>query len=684
MQGAEVADTNQNQSDINLKEELRRFWETESIGITDNPEHPESDGQFLPSMSFDVKQGRYEVSLPWKAACKPSSTNYNICLFRLQHLRSRLKMNRELAQEYADTFKRQAESGIIERVPVSQEQLPDVFFLPHHGVVRVDKETTKLRIVFDGSARDHNSCSLNDCLEKGPNLTPHVFDILVKFRVYLTGLTADIEKAFHQIAVHPRDRDMLRFLWLDDVQTDHPNIIQYRFCRLVFGLTSSPAILSSVLMHHLTQQKDPKSLVHVLLAESLYVDDFVGGAMSDEEAFEIYHKAWQIMKAAGFNLRKWNTNSPTLKIKIESELRGALGNGDPHSVAELKILGLCWNTENDELYVDTADLGKYVHSLSPTKRSVLKFSAKFFDPLGFLSPFTVNQKILFRSLCCNKVDWDDQLEGEALRGWNRLSIDLEAISRVRVRRCYFRLTQKVVSSQLHGFSDASKRAFAAVIYLRVEYEGEEPEVTLVAAKTRVSPIKRQSIPRLELLGATILARLMNTVRSSLAKTRLPGELGMYYWTDSYTTLCWIKNNHHWKQYVQHRVSEIHSLTDKEQWRFCPGLQNPADLPSRGCSGEELVDNSSWWRGPEFLCQPQASWPMLPTSLNTAEAGKELVKHPPVLIHSLATNEANPITINLDKIIDIASYSSKIKLLRVTATVIKITQFWRKKTKDPQP
>ena len=334
--------------------------------------------------------------------------------------------------------------------------------------------------------------------------------------------------------------------------------------------------------------------------------------------------------------------------------------------------------------MDTADLGKYVHSLSPTKRSVLKFSAKLFDPLGFLSPFTVNQKILFRSLCCNKADWDDQLEGEALRGWNQLLIDLEAISRVRVPSCYFRLTQKVVSCQLHGFSDASERAFAAVIYLRVEYEGEEPEVTLVAAKTRVAPIKRQSIPRLELLGATILARLMNTVRSLLAKTRLPGELSMYYWTDSYTTLCWIKNNHHWKQYVQHRVSEIHSLTDKEQWRFCPGLQNPADLPSRGCSSEELVDNSSWWRGPEFLCQPQTSWPMLPTPLNTAEAGKELVKHPPLLIHSLATNEANPITINLDKIIDIARYSSKIKLLQVTATVIKITQFWRNKTKDPQP
>jgi len=143
--------------------------------------------------------------------------------------------------------------------------------VPHHGVVRINKETTKLRIVFDGSARDCNSCSLNDCLEKGPNLTPHVFDILIKFRTYLKGLSADIEKAFHHIAIDPHDRDMLRFLWFDDVQKDHPNIAQYRFCQLVFGLTSSPAILNSVLLHHLTQGKGSKYPVNRLLVESLYI-----------------------------------------------------------------------------------------------------------------------------------------------------------------------------------------------------------------------------------------------------------------------------------------------------------------------------------------------------------------------------------------------------------------------------
>ncbi|XP_065918882.1 uncharacterized protein [Dysidea avara] len=491
LQGSNAIDPlDPSHSIVNLNDELRRFWETEAIGIIDNPDRSELDSQFIPSMVFDENQGRYEVCLPWKANCKPSATNYNICLCRLQHLRSHLKMNRVLAQEYADTFSRQVNSGIIERVPLEQDPTTDVFFLPHHGVVRADKETTKLRIVFDGSAHDHNSCSLNDCLEKGPNLTPHVFDILVKFRTYRTGLSADIDKAFHQIAIDTRDRDMLRFLWFDDVNKDHPNIIQYRFCRLVFRLTSSPAILNSVLRHHLTQGKGNESPVNRLLEESLYVDDFVGGAVNDEEAFELYQKAQEVMKTAGFNLRKWNTNSPTLRAKIKNELRNF---GEQHAAAELKILGLSWNTDSDELYVDVTELMMYMSTLAPTKKSVLKFSAKLFDPLGFLGPFTVKQKILFQSLCSDKVNWDEPLDGDALKAWGRMPADLKAISRVRVQRCYFRESQRVISCQLHGFSDASERALAAVVYVRIEYEGQKPEITLVTSKTRVALIKRQTI-----------------------------------------------------------------------------------------------------------------------------------------------------------------------------------------------
>ena len=120
-------------------------------------------------------------------------------------------------------------------------------------MIREDKQTTKLRIVFDGSAKEPDQLSLNDCLDKGPSLTLNIFDILIKFRSYPIGMVADIEKAFHQIVVHSSDRDMLRFLWFDDVMSKEPGIVAYRFCRLMFGLTPSPAILNGVIQQHLTR-----------------------------------------------------------------------------------------------------------------------------------------------------------------------------------------------------------------------------------------------------------------------------------------------------------------------------------------------------------------------------------------------------------------------------------------------
>ena len=141
----------------------------------------------------------------------------------------------------------------------------------------------------------------------------------------------------------------------------------------------------------------------------------------------------------------------------------------------------------------------YLGTLIPTKRSLLRFSFKLFDPLGFVSPFVVRKKILFQNLCSSKVEWDDNLDGVALRKWNCLPRDIRSLICIRVPRCLFNLKDnKVVSYQLHGFSDVSKKAFAAVVYLCVEYKCLPPDVQLVASKTRVAPVKKQSIPWLKL------------------------------------------------------------------------------------------------------------------------------------------------------------------------------------------
>ena len=139
-------------------------------------------------------------------------------------------------------------------------------------------------------------------MDKGPNLTPHVFNTLVKFRVHRVGLVADIEKAFHQIVIEESDRNLLRFLWFKNVKDEQPEIVQYRFCHLVFGLTSSPAILNAVIQKHLSCHRDSEPQIMQLLAESFYVDDFVGGANDVEGGYKVFQISRKIMKEGGFNM----------------------------------------------------------------------------------------------------------------------------------------------------------------------------------------------------------------------------------------------------------------------------------------------------------------------------------------------------------------------------------------------
>ena len=330
----------------------------------------------------------------------------------------------------------------------------------------------------------------------------------------------------------------------------------------------------------------------------------------------------------------------------------------------VKVLGMNWDTVEDNFFFNFTDSCDYGMSLLVTKRSVLKLSAMVFDPMGFLTPCTVKLKILFQKLCLDKIDWDSNLPKQLLGTWNSLLNDLKCLNNVKIPRCYFR--SRPVQFELHGFSDTSNRAYTGVVYIQSLYEDGGTDVRLVALKTRVAPLKRQAISRLELLGALILAGLVN----SLDLTE--GNVKTVYWTDWTTALCWIKNEKPWKPYVQHRVEEIRRLTSKNNWRHCLGKQNPADLPSRGTSAKDLMNNAIWWNGPEFLCLPETEWPANePTHFGDEEALKEAAKSAVNITHSLVNSTANePTTPKVDNLIDITRFSDLTKLLCVTALVVK--------------
>ena len=276
-----------------------------------------------------------------------------------------------------------------------------VHYLPHHAVVRRDKSTTKVRIVYDASAKVAGSPSLNDCLLKGPKFNQLIFDILVRFRAYKFALTADLEKAFLMVSVGEADRNVLRFIWVDDPFKDYPEFKIYRFTRVVFGVSSSPFLLNATIRAHLEKYLESnETIVHKLL-DSTYVDDIISGGLSEDEVLDLYSQAKLIFREGGFNLRKFQTNSSLVQARIDaSEDTGSPQSEltysettfgtTPHSQAEgTKVLGVLWNPEDDRLTFDVTGIAKIAFDLVPTKRNLVSLIGKFYDPLGFLSPMIV-------------------------------------------------------------------------------------------------------------------------------------------------------------------------------------------------------------------------------------------------------------------------------------------------------
>ena len=181
-------------------------------------------------------------------------------------------------------------------------------------------------------------------------------------------------------------------------------------------------------------------------------------------------------------------------------------------------------------------------TLKPIKRSLLKLAATTFDPLGCLGVYAINLKALFQELRIEKCGWDEELTGEQKKKYEHFVSEISHVDEIHMPRCLFEKGKKVSKFELHDFSNASKMAYASIVYLRVVYETGEVNVKFVAAKAKVCPITKQSIPRLELLGDQLLAKLVRTVKEVLAEELESTPINTLYWVDSVSALCWIKND----------------------------------------------------------------------------------------------------------------------------------------------
>ena len=635
---------------------LRKFWEIEEGpgGYTEpSPEEQAAIVHFKGNHRRN-KDGRFIVPLPRKSNPPALGESHSQAVRRFLTLERSLYSKNEFStvddvmQEYFDLCH-------AEPVPAADlnKSEREVFYLPMHAVKKESSTTTKIRAMFDASAKSSSGVSLNDLLLVGPTVHSPLIDVLLRFRLHRVALTTDVSKMYRAIELIQEDRNLHRFVWRQT--TDQP-IQDFRMTRITFGVSASSFIANMCIKQNALDFSLQYPQAVSAVENSFYVDDGLTGADSIEEAILLRKQLQELFAQGGFLLRKWNSSEAAVLEQIPSELRGSQSlHKIPDPDEYTKALGIQWNSSSDYFRLTVTNLPD---AENLTKRRLVSDIARTFDVLRWFSPAIIEVKILLQRVWELKIGWDELLPDEIKEPWLQWRTELVLLSDRHIPRCYYPKQVCIHSVQLHGFSDASEEAYAGVVYLRMVDTLSHVHISLVTSKTKVAPIKRLTIPRLELCGAHLLARILRHVQQVF---RIPVN-DIYAWTDSMVVLSWLTGNpRRFKPYVGNRVSHIIESIPPDRWNHVSGTENPADCASRGLYPSELLEHRLWWDGPDWLKRPASDWPFqaaIPTTESLDEI--RLICH-----HSVLERATLVIPLNC--------HSSYIRLKRVTAWMFRFIQ-----------
>ena len=323
----------------------------------------------------------------------------------------------------------------------------------------------------------------------------------------------------------------------------------------------------------------------------------------------MYARIKELLLQAGLELRKWCSNNVNVQKQIlDHEPDDQVGKPFKHAS---KILGLTWDKTEDKLNIQTSNVYKESAEYLVSKRNVLKTVASLYDPIGVISPIVILFKLFFQKLVGLKCSWDEELPSDLIIEWCKLRELLKKDELFQINRFYFtdsclRTFEKFT---LHGFADASERAYAAVIYIVGDSKNERRS-SFVVSKTKIAPAKKLSMPRLELCACLLLSKLMFTVMKALSGIIQVDRKVL--WSDAMDALFWIKHDTRKRKiYIENRVKVIRKMMGTEDWRYCPTDLNVADIPSRGLKSVRKIEAEiSWWlSGPDFIKHGDETWPV---------------------------------------------------------------------------
>ena len=580
---------------------------------------------------------RYRVPLLWRNSDRPQN-NFESAKRMFESYEKRLAGNGILRKEFFAALQDWIDRGYSKVVKVDPRA---GFYLPTFMVVRLDKSTTKFRLIMNGAARfGKQSKSINDFLLTGPNLINGVFEVIAKYRRGRYTLSCDISQMFLNILTDINDHKYIQIL-VRRSPTDRWTVVQFN--RHIFGLTQSPYVAIQTVLYYLHANRDKWPEVWSVFPERTVVDDFMFSTDAKEELFKLYSQIVPAFRTMGMDVHKWATNvtslwkelpqkdrQKSLVLREEEDLQFCVDSDGTHVI---KALGIVHDTATDVLQFFPPE----VPDQEWTQRLFASFLGKIFDPLGLISPVMTTGKSIAQLMFRQGGTWDQEVSQEAkvaIEIWCR---SLKYLPQLKIPRCLHNLKTRQLCEYL-VCTDASSKAMAACVYQReLDFNGKCSSA-LVCSKQKMNPIsKPESIPRVETEAANIGVKLA----CHLAKTYKLDLADFTFFTDSTTVLWYLRSRNALPIFTANRVCQILDYTELSQWNYINTKDNPADTPTRGMKPKQLEHNSLWWKGPSFFEIDRKLWPEQPRIFQTKEAEEQETSVREILNNLCFQTEALP-------------------------------------------
>ena len=556
--------------------------------------------------------GRMVMPLPWRESAAPYlSSNFYLAKQILNSNLKRIKNDPVKIKMINDVFLEQEKNGIIERIENIDQYMsehPEHSILPHMPIFKMDKATTKCRNVFlsnlcQKSTNDKRTANHNEALYAGPCLNQKITTALTHLRFGETLLTYDLKKAFLQIELQEQDTHKLLFLWYRNVEKEDFSLIAFRNLRLSFGLSASPMILMLTLYRMLIidAKNDPDKLRDLkrLLYALFYVDN---GAVtgSKKEVNYAYQQLSTIFASYKFNIQQVYTNHTELQASIDETFQ-------EKTPEVVKVLGLNLHREKDVLFANAITLNPDAN----TKRLILKSIAGQYDTLNIQGPCLNRARVFLHDLQCDKtLGWDVVLSDPLQKEWRLIVKQANKTPPIEIKRNF---GDRSDPYELIAFTDASKKIYAAVLYIK---NLKTNEVTFMGAKNRLvnRQLESKTIPTLELQAITLGVEYLIDMKEELSGVKcmvpiLISKLRLF--TDSTISLNWISSYCHKHDklanisiFSKNRLEYIEKMCQicAIQFDFVGTEFNPSDCMTRCLSHSQLL-KSCYLSGPDFLSTP---------------------------------------------------------------------------------